>query len=274
MKTHLLTTLLTGLLALSTFALAAVPAVSAAPPYSVSVGYADDLRPSPFFPSPWCGSPGVALFAGSCSGIDSGAVMITNSGATPITIDDVSINLHPAIGSPTFDLWAAYLPFSLPAGQSAIFVQTAQYNLDSSDSPLPGIGPSATNNCSAGSESSLSVCTTNAPQVTVTVGGVPTAYNDNGHTLDTGGFDSINAVPCPNPSESAPNCNESLQWRDISLTCGLSCPGGSGVPEFNLPVVAVAAIGIVGLLVLRRRAQSRPHVLTVSGSSLARAELT
>ncbi len=254
------------LLATSAISITAAQPVHAVSPYAVSVGYADDLRPSPFFPSPWCGSASVALFAGSCTNIDSGAVMITNTGATSIVINDVSINLHPAIGSPTFALWASFLPFTLPAGMSAIFVQTTQYNLDSSDSPLPGIGPSATNNCSAGPESSLAICTTNAPQVTITVGGVPTAYTDNGHTLDTGGFDAINAVPCPNPSETAPNCNESLQWRSITLSCGLSCPGGSGVPEFNVPTAAVAAMGLLSLLVIRM-VRSRPGAISSVASN-------
>ena len=31
----------------------------------VQVGYADDLRPATFFPTPWSGGAGVALFAGA-----------------------------------------------------------------------------------------------------------------------------------------------------------------------------------------------------------------
>src|SRR5271166_3568649 len=52
------------LLLATAFTFVAVPA-HAVSPYSVSVGYADDLRPTPFFPNPWCGGANVALFASS-----------------------------------------------------------------------------------------------------------------------------------------------------------------------------------------------------------------
>ena len=271
MKRTVSTVLMTFLLFGTPFIVFATPVAANPGSYSISVGYADDLRPSAFFPSPWCGDASVALFAGSCSNIDSGAIMITNTGASSIVISDLSINLHPAIGSPTYALWASFLPFTLPAGMSAIFVQTTQYNLDSSDFPLSGIGPSATDNCSTGPESSLAICTSNQPAVSATVDGVTTTYNDVGHTLDTGGFDAVNAVPCPNPADPSGSCNESLQWRNISLSCGLSCPGGgTGVPEFpvsSISTIVIAAFGLLALALVRKTIAPRRFIPGPKGNT-------
>src|SRR5262249_28239423 len=56
-----------------------VGAQADSPKIEVAVGYADNLRPSPFFPNPWAGSPNV-VFVGenSPNNEDSGAIRIVN----------------------------------------------------------------------------------------------------------------------------------------------------------------------------------------------------
>ena len=206
-----LSTVLLGFLLVTTSFIIFAPAVRATTQYSVQVGYADDLRAAPNFPSPWCGSPNVALFASvgdsACAGSgptwDDGAILITNTGTSSIT------------------------------------------------------------------------CVNNIPTVEFTVNGVQSNFKDVGFTLDTGGFDSVNSNPCPdngnpNSSNDQPGaCNESLQWRDISSTCGVTCPGGNPtptVPEFGFPIVLVAALGLLALVLVRKAVLPRrivpPRTLT------------
>src|SRR5712691_8356823 len=64
----------------------------------VFVGYADNLRASPFFPSPFFGDPTVDLFAGQNPNLfqlDAGAIRILNTGGSTISIDSLSVALHP-----------------------------------------------------------------------------------------------------------------------------------------------------------------------------------
>src|SRR5512133_2638187 len=79
-------------------ALLAVPAVLA--DSGVYVGYADGIRANGFFPNPWQGTPGVQYFNGnSGSGqFDAGAIRITNSGASAIVVNSISVYL------PTFGI--------------------------------------------------------------------------------------------------------------------------------------------------------------------------
>jgi len=265
-----LSTALLGFLLVTTSFIIFAPAVRASTQYSVQVGYADDLRAAPNFPSPWCGSPNVALFASvgdsACAGNgptwDDGAILITNTGTSPITINSLTV-LEPNdwCGSGGCTIWGGYLPFVLAPGQQAIFAQTSGQNFDTSDFGLPGIGPSLTDNCNAGAEQGSATCVNNIPTVEFTVNGVQSDFKDVGFTLDTGGFDSVNSNPCPdngnpNSSNDQPGaCNESLQWRDISSTCGLTCPGGNptpAVPEFGFPIVLVAALGLLALVLVRK----------------------
>ena len=48
--------------------LAGATSVVQAASIEVQVGYADGLRPSPFFPSPWAGGAGVTTFAALADG--------------------------------------------------------------------------------------------------------------------------------------------------------------------------------------------------------------
>jgi hypothetical protein len=273
MKSKASTAFVAFLLAATSFIVFAAP-VAAGPTvsYTVSVGYADDLRAAPNFPSPWCGGANVALFAsvgdslcaGSGAQWDSGAIMITNTGATSFTINTLTlVEPNDWCGSGGCTIWGAYLPFVLAPGKSAIFAQTSGENFDTSDFGLPGIGPSLTDNCNAGAEQGSATCVNNTPTVEVTVNSVQSDFKDVGFVTDTGGFDSVNSNPCPdngNPNSSGDQpgaCNESLQWRDISSTCGVTCPGGGGnpipgVPEFSLPVAVITAIGLLALALVRK----------------------
>jgi len=160
------------------FVIRAKAAGSALTPF---VAYADNLRASGFFPNPWQGSPNVN-FIGTGPTYDSGAIRIHNSAATAATVDDVSVT----IGSSTFDLWGTGL--NVPAGGDLILAQTSgTQNFDSSD-------VSGVYNCTP---SGL------IPQVTVTVGGVPTTYPDSSQVLNTGGID---LAGCPLGT------NESQPW--------------------------------------------------------------
>jgi len=247
--------------------------------YSVSVGYADNLRPTPFFPSPWSGSANVSLFAGSPPGaippvgaFDSGAVMIANTGATPISLSALSVHIPTwsgaGIGTNTATLaneWAAFGPYpvTIPVGDVAIFTQNFAINGNNSfDTTDPGLAagqfnngnPTPTNNCGVGSNASSPACAAAMPTVTAMVDGVSTLFNDSAFVLNGGGFDSVNYNPCLNPADTPGNCNESLQWRLIG-TGGTSCPGGvCATPEpGSLALMSTILPGFAGITWIRRR---------------------
>jgi len=211
--------------------------------YDVSVGYADNLRATGFFPSPWQGDGSVDLFAAGGGSFDAGAVMIHNSTAAAFTINDLVVTLNPSLGPIPFQIWGGSLPAVIDAGQNAIFSQTAFPNFDTSDFPI--VPQDLFNNCSVGALSLSPLCTSNAPLVAVTVNGVLTNFHDTGHALNTGGFDANCCLP---------NNNESLNWRLIGTT-GVQNPGGS-VPE---PAsVLLLGSGLVGLAAWLRK-QQRPN---------------
>src|SRR5215471_5897017 len=84
--------------------------------YLVQVGYADNVRPSPFFPNPWEGSPQTALFAGAAplAAHDSGAIEVVNTGATNITIDSLFVNVPSFfLNGAGVAIWGGFLPFTL-----------------------------------------------------------------------------------------------------------------------------------------------------------------
>jgi hypothetical protein len=161
----------------------------------ISVGYADNLRPTPFFPSPFFGDASVALFAGQdpSVGIDAGAVMITNDTASNFLITSLEVQMRNGAGT-DYNLWGSFLGgsgFTLAPGLNAIFTQTGQFNFDSSDNDVL-VPVNSLNNCSVGSLAGMSICTDNAPLVLLN----GLSFKDTAHVLDTGGFDFVNANPC------------------------------------------------------------------------------
>jgi PEP-CTERM motif-containing protein len=201
-----------------------------ATPFTVSVGYADGLRGVGFFPTPWDGDPTVALFAGTtASGPDEGAILVTNTGGSSLTINDVKVTLSPGTAPTVFQLWGAFLGgsgFSLAPGDSAIFTATANYNFDSSDFPFTDFA----HNCVT-SPTPDANCGADAPQVDVTIDSVLNSLVDSGHVLDTEGFDFATIG------------NESFAWRPIG-TVG----GPAGVPDVPEPAtLTLLGGGILGL---------------------------
>src|ERR1039457_4530318 len=96
-------------------------------PFTVYVGYADNLRASGFFPNPWIG----VMFNGQSvtsqtnpagMSFDAGAVRIDN-GTTSMTITNFEVTDNN--GSVLFAIWGA---LTLAPGQTGVFTQTASYN--------------------------------------------------------------------------------------------------------------------------------------------------
>jgi hypothetical protein len=195
--------------------------------YIVQVGYADGLRGSPNFPAPWFGDPGVTFFGHfnppDDAGADAGAIRIINDGATPITIDALSVDGFE--NGASFALWSASFPFILLPGNSAIFTETAFNNFDTSDQPIHSAPGS-----------------TAKPVVHVTVDLVLSDFTDVGQVLNTGGFDLA----------LIPGRNEALGWRDISSTCGINCPGNQTPEPATLGLLGLA-LAAMGVLRVRRR---------------------
>ena len=209
-------------------ALLTVPAALA--DSGVYVGYADGIRANGFFPNPWQGSAGVQYFNGaSGSGqFDAGAIRITNSGASAIVVNSISVYL-PTFGS-SFNLWGT-VNQTLNTGETSIFTQTADYNFDSSDGSALG-GAFV---CLARS----AYCDANAPTVTVTIDGVSTTYTDYGHVLDTYGFDLASLG------------NESIGWHLI----GTDASNRNNVPEpASFMLFGTGLAGLATSLFRKRRA--------------------
>ena len=237
----------------------------------MAVGYGDTERNdtcSNCFPNPWCGSPSVQ-FVGSSTNYngdptdtnnckagdwDSGAILVTNAGASSITLTGLTVSLplplSGSAGSPTcgaekrpitFDIWfgqqyyygnrsePAYDggPITIPAGGQAIFAGTTSdgtYRCPTGNYPS---GPSGgTYDFDTSDAYSLGGCTpttdtASAPEVTMwATGYAATTYTDNGHVIDTGGIDTGNcAQTAANPEwpERVPR----LETRERNLRRGL-----------------------------------------------------
>jgi LPXTG-motif cell wall-anchored protein len=185
--------------------------------YGVDVGYADNLRPSPFFPIPWQGDPNV-IFLGGGADYDTGAIKINNTDSVAWTLTDVKADSFGDGAS--FQIWGGLLGTGLVVnpGQSVILVQTSQYNFDSSDDE--GGNPFA------------------IPVVHITIDGVTQAFSDTGQVLNTEGTDAL----------AQAGLNESHQWRPI---------GTFGGQAGTVPLPSTAWSGMLLLgglgLVLRNR---------------------
>ena len=175
---------------------------------TVQVGYADDIRPSPFFPSPWAGGALVDTFAGGGSSFDAGAIRVINNGAVSISFGGLTVD---GFGDgASFMLWNSYIGSLILPGHSMIFTQTASYNFDSSDDQ--GGNPFA------------------IPRVVLTIDGVTNNFFDTAQVLNTEGTDHL----------AAAGLNESHQWREIGTIGGQA---GTEVPEPGSLMLAALALG-------------------------------
>ncbi len=187
--------------------------------YEVQVGYADNLRPSPFFPNPWQGGAGVDLFAGAGPSFDAGAIRLINTGGGAIQIQGLTVDSFENAAS--FTIWGGSLPFTLNSGRSAIFTQTGQFNFDTSDQPIHDLPASSAQ-----------------PRVTFTVDGVTTSFIDTAQVLNTEGSDTL----------ALHVLNESHQWRDIGTF-------GGQAPE---PATLLLVASGLAVLVWKARRSRRP----------------
>jgi hypothetical protein len=211
--------------------------------FTVYVGYADNLRASGFFPTPWLGDPNVVSQTPTGESLDAGAVRVDNTGANPITITNFSVLLG---GGQLFNFWGA---LTINPGQTGIFTQTVSYNFDSSDYGLFGGGPvnvdpahplgGCTNPQNVAQAAS---CDAYQPLISFLENGNPFTGRDAGHILDTFGYDLINL--------GAPggDGNESINWTLL----GAGGSRGGTVPEpASLVLVGSGLLGVVRRL--RRR---------------------
>lgn len=211
--------------------------------FTVEVGYADNLRASGFFPSPWIG----ATFNGQTvisqtnpAGIvfDSGAVRIDNTSAVPMAISNFKVSENN--GAVVFAIWGAGTQLTLAPGQSGIFTQfpNSNENFDSSDQGLFGSTPPATlepNNADHNGNTNLiggcssaaaftagfSQCNPlNAPVISFTENGNNVSFVDSGFILDTGEWDFVNN------NLYGEDGNESINWNSLGGTSR-----GGDVPE-------------------------------------------
>jgi hypothetical protein len=212
---------------LSTFTMAALLGLAcqaARADYVVQVGYADNVRSSPFFPDPWQGGAGVDTFAGAGDpgnppGFDAGAIRVINTGSTAITFNGLTVDSFGDGAS--FALWTGYAGDMIQPGDSMIFTQTGTSfeNFDTSDHE-------------GGNSAAI-------PRVLLTIDNVQKTFLDTAQVLNTEGTDHL----------AVAGENESHQWREIGTFGGQA----GDVPDVG-STLSLLGMACTGIAFLRRRA--------------------
>ena len=203
-----------------------IPFAAKADDLTVFVGYADNLRPSGFFPSPFCGDAGVTVCQAAPlvpGTMDAGAIRILDTSGAPITISNLTVTLNPGTGPVVFKLWT---DATINPGENAVFGQTASFNFDTSDFGFLGVvGIDASHplggctNPGALTPAQATECIANEPTVSFLANGTPLSFTDKGTILNTFGYDFI---------FGSSDGNESINWNVIGTEASR---GGTGVPE-------------------------------------------
>jgi hypothetical protein len=231
---------------------------------------------------------------------DGGAILVTNTGSAPITLTGLTVTLPLPLsgsrGTPScappprpivFNLWfgqqyfngsksvPAYFggPITLKTGGQAIFAGTTSdgtYVCPSGNHPS---GPKGTTYDFDTSDSNfLTGCTrtndtVSDPQITFTANGYETTtYLDQGHVIDTGGFDAGMCKPTAlNPEWP----NEDLGWRLLNSTCGESCPTNQFLFSPNGTASSSTAAATTTTTVTTTTSSSSSRSTVQEGSALA-----
>ena len=222
-------------------------ATAHAGPISVFVGYADNLRPTGFFPAGWIGTTGAVSETPDGQSLDAGAVRIDNNSGAPITISNFTVFL-PNAGA-TFNLWS---PLAIPNGGHGIFTQTSSYNFDTSDFgqfgglPPPSLYPTIPGNTAIGGCSSTAAiialagytaaCNATAPRIDFDDNLLNHyTFFDSGHILNTGDWDFANN------GFFGEDGNESINWNLV----GSEPVRGGNIPEPGS--LSLLGLGLLGL---------------------------
>ena len=235
--------------------------------FNIMVGYADNLRPSGFFPSPWIGSTfngQTVISQTDPTGIifDSGAVRIDNTSAVPMAISNFQVTFNSTDGSlTTIAIWGPGTQLTLAPGQSGIFTQfpNSTENFDSSDFgvfgglPPANLSPNSAGNgliggCATSNRSNLTAAQlagpcneTNAPIISFIENGNPVSAVDSGFILDTGQWDFVNN------GVFGEDGNESINWNPLGGT------NRGGVPEPSSILLVGSAFSSVAFYRMRKR---------------------
>jgi hypothetical protein len=218
---------------------------------NVFVGYADNLRASGFFPSPWLGGANVVSQSPAAQTFDSGAIRIDNTGASAVTISNFQV-FFPSNNS-TFTIWNTLV---IGAGQTGIFAQNNgnDSQFDTSDFgifgglPPANLDPTAGNligGCSSPAAimtaTQVTQCANSVPVISFLADGTPESFSDTGHILDTGEWDFVNN------NQFGEDGNESINWNTVG---GVPVRGGN-VPEPS--TLAILGAGLGAFAMWRRR---------------------